>query len=154
MCCRLPPAVPRESWLIVARVWSKDGKEFCGNIHFDPRSQKMSAHCLRRRPGTRDKDLPVLGWGSHGICRLDRSCADNMASAHKGRPAALMICWLQSGCSCTDRAEHLRASRRFSKVERLRARHWAEGLPTQFGELLKCERALRQDEPKEHDRCP
>ena len=154
MCGCRRPAMHRESWPGVANVWSRDGKEFCGSIHFNASRQVLSAHCLRRKPGVRDKDLPVPNWGSHGICRLDRSCAPDMASEHKGRPAALMISWLQK-CSCSEnRAGHLRASRRSSKVERLSARRWAEGLPTQFGELLKCERPLRPDEPKEHDRCP
>ena len=146
---------PRDAWPVVASVWSVDGKDFVGHIKYNAARKVLSAHCLWRRVGQKDRDLPSGPlWGSHGVCRLDRGCGEGLASEHKGRPVAMMIAWLQKGCDCQDRPAHFKAVKRLSRTQRLKVRSWAENLPSQYGELLKLERPLRPGEPKEHDRCP
>ena len=144
---------PRNVWPTIADVWSQDGQHFMGSIKWCEERKVMSAHCLHRRPG--DRVFPHELWGSHGSCRLDRTCRPDVAGEHRGRPLSLLVHWLQQGgCpGCRNRAQHLQASKRVPRATRLQVRSWMEGRPEVFAQALALERPMRVGERREHDKC-
>ena len=142
----------REHWPIVAHVWSMDGTTYCGCIKYHAGRQLLSAWCLWRRPGQRDAELPDPNWGTHGVCRLDRTWRTDCAQAWRGRPVSLLVAWLHRGCGCNDRAGHLLASKRVPACTRLQVRDWMDSKGGEFSDVLALERPHRADEPREHVR--
>ena len=149
---QLNAGAEREHWPVVAHVWSIDGSTYCGCIKYHAGRQLLSAWCLWRRPGQRDTELEHRDWGSHGICRLVRTCRTDCAQLWRGRPVSLLVSWLHRGCGCNDRQGHLLASKKVPASTRLRVRDWMESKGAEFSDVLALERPHGPDEPREHER--
>ena len=139
----------RDAWPVVAQVWSMDGQHYCGCLKYHVGRGVLSAWCTWRRPGQRECEMEHKDWGTHGICRLDRT---TRGEVHRGRPVSMLVAWLHRGCGCVDRPQHLLASKRVPKNTRLRVRDWVESKPEICGAVLALERPRERGEPREHDR--